>query len=211
MGGMLSAMKSRCQLVHDIGLFQAWAKLQMGTIQRLLEPSRFEIQLEDSGRYNSKTAQLLLGHINSSITNVQHMVLLSPDFSDLREQGMIITRDQWFVNRMKVLQLGAVESSLRSCRPLEPAYPSATFDTTRRFDACLSIRRQVVDLIGEGNIHEATRQMSRAFFTILLIHDVARIEALVSSMYGNRSKKYLHSLEANTMDTYDDERMAESV
>merc|ERR1712072_896460 len=123
----------------------------------------------------------------------------------------VIGHDEWFVNRMTVLQFRAAESSLRSCRPLVPAYPSATFDAPRRFDAYLSLRRQTTELIEEGNIHEATRKMSQAFFTILLIHDVARIEALISSMYGNRSKKYLQSLETNTMETYDDKRMAGNV
>jgi len=204
-----STLKKRCQLVRDIGQSQAWAKLQIGDVQRLLAASRFEVQLEDNGRYDSKTAQQLLGHINSSITNIQHMVLLSPDYSELiREHGMVIAHEQWFVNRMTVLQFRAAESSLRSCRPLVPAYPSNTFDAPRRFDAYLTLRRQNTELIMKGKIHEATRQMARSFFTILLIHDVARIEALISSMYGNRSKKYLQSLETNTRETYDDQRMA---
>lgn len=189
--------KRRKLLLKDFQNLRSWSKVQSKSVKVLLNPSKMELQLEDNAQYSDELASKVLSSIMSAMVNAHHMVLLSRGVSELEDdvqQRSDIIHDQWLLNRMHVLRLRAAESALRSRRPIDPAFPSTTFDATNRLDTVARLRNHSMKLINDGKIATSSRILARNFFAILLFRDVTKIEEIVSEMYGNRSRKYLKPL-----------------
>lgn len=190
--------KRRKLLLKDFKNLRSWSKAQSKSVKVLLSPSKMELQLEDNAQYSDELASKVLSSIMRAMVNAHHMVLLSRGVSELEDdvqQRSDIIHDQWMLNRMHVLRLRAAESALRSRRPIDPAFPSTTFDAANRLDTVARLRDHSIKLINDGKIATSSRILARNFFAILLFRDVTKIEEIVSEMYGNRSRKYLKPLQ----------------